>query len=165
MSEQLATCLISVVANLAGMLVIYLIMAHLLAGLAFGRGISGVIAAIVLAQLFWIAPVFFIVGVRNPGSFAACSLWFGNWLVCGFALVLLSQTTKQIPRQLEDSARLDGFGLVGTWCHVIFPFVRRDLGLIAFFTIMATLLPFWALINVAGGSDLLPLYSPPPHSI
>ena len=165
MSEQLATCLMSVVANLAGMLVIYSIMAHLLAGVVRGRGTFGVIVMIVVAQLFWIAPALLIVSAGNPHRSASCSLWYGNWLVCGFALVLLLQTTKQIPRQLGDSARLDGFGLVGTWRHIIFPFVRRDLGLIALFTIMATLPPFWALINVAGVSDLLARYHRPPTSL
>jgi multiple sugar transport system permease protein len=162
MSEQLATCLISIVANLAGMLVIYSIMAHLLAGVVRGRGIFGIIVMIIVAQLFWIAPALLVVGARNPHRSAVCSLWLGNWLVCGFALVLLSQAIKRIPRQLEDSARLDGFGLVGTWRHVIFPFVRRDLGLIALFTVMATLLPFWALINLPDVSSLLARYHSPP---
>lgn len=158
MSEQLATCLISVVANLAGMLVIYSMMAYLLTGLAGGRGSLGVIVMIVVAQLFWIAPALVVVGARNPHNSASCALWYGNWLVCGFAVVLLSQTIKRIPRQLEDSARLDGVGLLGTWRHVIFPFVRRDLGLIAILTVMATLLPFWGFINLPNATNLIVLY-------
>jgi|GEM_PF-1137370 len=159
MSQQLAVCLIAVAVNLAGMLVIYSLMTHLLAPFAWhGRGIFGLIVVIVVAQLFWIAPALLIVGARKPDSSASYALWFGNWLVCGFALVLLGQTAKRIPRQLEDSARLDGLGWFGVWRHVIFPFVRRDLGLIALFTIMATLLPFWAFITLPEASDVIVLY-------
>ena len=149
MSEQLAVCLIAVATNLAAMLLIYSIMTHLLARLAWhGRGILGVVLAIVVAQLFWIAPVFLIAGASNPDNASSYALWFGNWLVGGFAVVLLWRTAQTIPRQLDDSARLDGLGPFGTWRHIVFPFVRRDLGLLALFTIMATLLPFWAFINL-----------------
>lgn len=159
MSEQLVVCLIAVATNLAVMLAIYCFMALLLARLAWqGRGILGVVVMIVVAQLFWIAPALLIVSARSPESSASHALWFGNWLVCGFAVVLLWQTAKGIPRQLEDSARLDGLGSFGTWRQVIFPFVGRDLGLIALFTIMATLLPFWGFINLPDASNMIVLY-------
>jgi ABC-type glycerol-3-phosphate transport system permease component len=159
MSQPLVVCLIAVAINLAGMLVIYSVLTQLLARLAWrGRGIPGVFVTIVAAQLFWIAPALLIVAARDPNNPASYALWFGNWLVCGFAVVFLWQTVKGIPRQLDDSARLDGLGLFGTWRHVIFPFVRRDLGLIAIFTIMATLLPFWAFINLPDASNVIVLY-------
>lgn len=149
MSEQLAACLIAVATNLAAMLLIYSFMTHLLARLAWhGRGILGVVLTIVAAQLFWIAPAFLMAGASNPDNASSYALWFGNWLVCGFAVVLLWRTAQTIPRQLDDSARLDGLGSFGTWRHIVFPFVRRDLGLLALFTVMATLLPFWAFINL-----------------
>jgi ABC-type glycerol-3-phosphate transport system permease component len=159
MSQQLAVCLSAIAVDLAAMLVIYSCTTLLLARLAWhGRGIFGVIVMIVLTQLFWIGPAILIVGARSPDSSASYALWFGNWLVGGFGLVLGWQTAKRIPRQLEDSARLDGLGQFGTWRHVIFPFVRRDLGLIALFTIMATLLPFWAFITLPEASDVIVLY-------
>jgi multiple sugar transport system permease protein len=149
MSEQLTICLIAVAANLAAMLVIYSVMAHLLALLAWhDRGIAGVVLMIVLAQLFWIAPAFLIAGARDTDNASSYALWFGNWLVCGFAVVLLARTANGIPRQLADSARLDGLGSFGTWRRVVFPFMRSDLVLLALFTIMATLLPYWAFINL-----------------
>lgn len=159
MSEQLAVCLIAVMTNLAAMLVIYSVMGHLLAQLAWnGRGIAGVILTIVVAQLFWIAPAFLIVGARDPENAAAYCLWFGNWLVCGFAVVLLRRTANRVPRQLADSARLDGLGLFGAWRHIVFPFIRRDLGLLALFTVMATLLPFWAFINLPDADRSIVLF-------
>jgi ABC-type glycerol-3-phosphate transport system permease component len=159
MSEQLAVCLISVATNLVVMLVIYSFMTLMLARLAWhGRGILAVILTIVVAQLFWIGPAFVTAGAREPDHAASYALWFGNWLVCGFAVVLLWRTVKQIPRQLEDSARLDGLGLFSTWRHAIFPFVRRDLGLLALFTVMATLLPFWAFINLPDADRSIVLF-------
>ena len=149
MSEQLAACLIAVGANLVAMLVLYAVMALLLARLGWrGRGVVGILVTIVIAQLFWIAPALLIAGAQNANNAACYALWFGNWLVCGFAVVLLGRTASQIPRQLEDSARLDGLSSFATWRHVIFPFVRRDLGVLALFTLMATLLPFWAFLNL-----------------
>jgi ABC-type glycerol-3-phosphate transport system permease component len=159
MSQQLAICLIAVAANLVGMLVIYSVMAHLLARLAWrGRGIFGVIVMIVAAQVFWIALALLIVRAREPDNSAAYALWFGNWLVSGFGVVVLRQRVGAIPRQLEDAARLDGLGLVGTWRHIVFPFVRLELGLIVLFTVMATLLPFWAFINLPDFSNVIVLY-------
>jgi ABC-type glycerol-3-phosphate transport system permease component len=155
MSQQLTLCLIAVSANLVVMLLIYSFLTLLLARLAWqGSGVLAVIVMMIAAQLFWIVPALFIVG----DSSASYALWFGNWLVCGFAAVLLWQTARGIPRQLEDSARLDGLGSFDTWRHVIFPFVRRDLALIAIFTVMATLLPFWAFIDLPDASNVIILY-------
>jgi ABC-type glycerol-3-phosphate transport system permease component len=53
---------------------------------------------------------------------------------------------------------MDGLGTLGTWRHVVLPFVRRDLGLIAFFTLIATLLPFWGLINQPDTANVIVLY-------
>ncbi len=149
MSEQLVVCLLAVATNLVAMLLIYSIMGHLLVRLAWrGPGTFALILLIVLAQLFWIAPAFLIAGARDPDTASSYALWFGNWLVGGFAVVLLGRTAQTVPRQLADSARLDGLGSFGIWRRVVFPFVRRDLILLALFTVMATLLPFWAFINL-----------------
>ena len=159
MSEQLITCLTAVAINLVVMLVIYSILSHLFARVAWhGRGVFGVIVTIVVAQLFWMVPAFLIVGARDPGNTASYALWFGNWLVCGFGIALLWQAARGIPRQLEDSARLDGLGGFGTWRHVISPFVGRDLVLLGVFTLMATLLPFWAFINLPDADRSIVLF-------
>ncbi len=159
MSEQLTTCLIAVAANLAGVLVIYAVLAQALARFAWrGRGVLGVIALIVIAQLIWIVPALLIVVPRDPEGASSYALWFGNWIVSGFGVVLFSQRAKNIPRSLEDSARSDGMGAFGAWRHVVFPFVRRELGLLALFTVMATLLPFWAFINQPDTANVIVLY-------
>lgn len=159
MSEQLSVCLISVAANVAGMLVIYSVMAQWIVRLAWrGRGILGVIAMIVVAQLFWIAPALLIVGARDPDNANVYALWFGNWLVSAFTVVLLWRTATRIPRQLEDSARLDGLGGFGTWRHAVFSFVKGDLVLAVILTVMATLLPFWGFVTEPNAGNSIVIY-------
>jgi ABC-type maltose transport system permease subunit len=52
---------------------------------------------------------------------------------------------------------MDGLGTMATLRHAILPFVVRDLGVIALFAVMATLLPFWAFVTQpeAGNSIVL----------
>jgi ABC-type glycerol-3-phosphate transport system permease component len=159
MSPQLVVCLIAVAVNLAGIWVIYAVMSKVVAQLAWnGRGLFGAIALIIIAQLFWILPALLIVTPRDPEGTSSYALWFGNWIVTGFALVLLFQKTKSVPRALEDSARMDGLGAFGSWRHVVFAFLGRELGLIALFTVMATLLPFWGFINEPDAGTSIVLY-------
>jgi ABC-type glycerol-3-phosphate transport system permease component len=159
MSQQLTVCLIAAAANLVGVLVIYAMMAQALARFVWrGRGIFAVIALIVIAQLFWIVPALLIVIPRDAEGASSYALWFGNWIVSGFGIVLLFQMAKNIPRSLEDSARLDGLGTFGIWRHLVFPFVRRELVLLAVFTVMATVLPFWGLINQPDTANVIVLY-------
>src|ERR1700748_2208574 len=159
MSEQLRICLIAVAVNLGGMLVIYSVMSHAFARLAWQRrGWLAVVALIVVAQLFWIAPAIWIVegqGASRTGSYA---LWFGNWLVCGFGIVLFLKSAAQIPVALNDVARMDGLGAVATWRRTILPFVRRDLVVVALLTVMATLLPFWGVINQPDAGTVVTIF-------
>ena len=154
MSQALQNCLMIVALNLAGMLIIYSLIAFALARLGWqGRGMAGVLATIFIAQIFWIAPATLILGLNSADAFAAWTIWFGNWLVSGFSIVILWRAVKGIPRQMEDSARLDGCGSFGTFRHVILPFVRRELGLIAILTVMATLLPFCVVVTTPEAGD------------
>ena len=159
MSPQLVVCLTAVAVNLVGISIVYAVMSRMVAQLAWkGRGIFGAIAVILIAQLFWILPALLIVTPRDPEGASSYALWFGNWIVTGFAVVLLFQKAKSIPRALEDSARMDGLGGFGTWRQVVFAFVGRELGLIALFTVMATLLPFWGFITEPNAGNSIVLY-------
>jgi multiple sugar transport system permease protein len=151
-------CLPPLLVNLAGMLVIYCLMALALVRLRWrGRGIIPVLVTIIIAGFFWSVPTLMALPAKI-GGVVSYSLWLGNWLVCGFGVVLLCQRAKYIPRSLDDSARMDGLGAFGTWRQVVLPFVRRDLGLIALFTLIATLLPFWGLINQPDTANVIVLY-------
>ena len=132
------TYLLALLANGAGMLLIYSLLAFALARLHWhGRGTLAVLAAIVVAGQFWIGPTL-IVRHSSAAGLASYSLSFCNWLISGFSIIVLSQAVRWIPRQLEDSARLDGCGWFGTYWHVLLPLVRRELWLIGFLTLMGT---------------------------
>ena len=131
-------CLIALTANLVGMLVIYSLLAFALARFRWhGRGIIPVLATIVIAGQFWIVPTL-ILRHSSDASRGSYSLSFCNWLISGFAVIVLCQVVRWIPRQLEDSARLDGCGWFGTYWHVLLPLVRRELWLIGFLTLLGT---------------------------
>ena len=152
MSHELVICLIAVAVNLAGMMAIYFVMSHVIVRLVWRRrSIPGVLALIVIAQLFWIAPAF-LIEAKGAGRAGSYALWLGNWLVCGFSLVLFLKSAARMPVALHDAARIDGLSGLSTWRHATLPFVRRDLIIIAAFTIMATLLPFWGVINLPDGN-------------
>ncbi len=130
--------LLPLTANLVGMLVIYSLLAFALARLSWHRrGMVAVLAAIVVAGQFWIVPTLL---VRSLGDSALVShsLSFCNWLISGFSVIVLCQAVRWIPRQLEDSARLDGCGWFGIYWHALLPFVRRELSLIVFLTLLGT---------------------------
>jgi ABC-type glycerol-3-phosphate transport system permease component len=152
-------CLIAVSVNLAGMLLIYSFMAFTLARLKWRRrGVIAVLATIIAAEIFWIVPAMIGFGSSLVASSASYSLCFGNWLVSAFGVVIFCQTVTRIPRELVDSARLDGCSWLGTYWHVLLPFVRRDLGLIALLTVMATALPFCVALIAPGSDPLWPLF-------
>jgi ABC-type glycerol-3-phosphate transport system permease component len=132
--------LIALTVNLAGMSVIYSLMAFAFAQLRWRRrGRIAVLAAILVAGQFWIVPALLVRG-STGADLLSYSLLFCNWLILGFSIIILSQAVKGIPPQLEDSARLDGCSWFGTYWHVLLPFVGRALCLIAFLTLMGTLL-------------------------
>jgi ABC-type glycerol-3-phosphate transport system permease component len=159
MSHDLVICLIAVAVNLVGMLAIYSAMSLALARIAWhGRGIFAVLTLIVVAQLFWIAPALWIVEAQETNHPASYALWFGNWLATGFGLMLFWKSVVRIPQALNDTARSDGLGALGRWRHTVFPFVRRDLVIIAIFTVMATLLPIWGFINQPDAGNVIVLY-------
>ena len=147
--------LIALTVNLAGMLLLYSLLAYALARLSWHRrGMVAVLAAIVVAGQFWIVPTLL---ERSLGDSALVShsLLFCNWLISGFSVIVLCQAVRWIPRQLEDSARLDGCGWFGIYWHVLLPLVRRELSLIVFLTVLGTstlLAGLVALRNASGFS-------------
>jgi multiple sugar transport system permease protein len=135
--------------NLAATLPSYSFLAYALARLRWrGRGTGLVLLTIIVSGQIWLIPQ--AVSITTFGwRTALYSIWFGNWLVSGFAIVLLCQVLKDVPRDLADAARLDGCGTLGIYWHVILPLVRPALLLLAILTIMATWIAFAApLISV-----------------
>ena len=170
MSHELLICLVAVAVNLAGMLAIYAALSHAISQLVWRRRAAFVaIALIVITQLFWIAPALWIVEAQGANRAGSSALWFGNWLVSGFTIVLFLKSAARIPIALGDAARMDGLGGVATWRRMVLPFVRRDLVVIALLTVMATLLPFWGVINQPAAENVVTIFergsSPVEHLI
>jgi ABC-type glycerol-3-phosphate transport system permease component len=152
--------LLALTVNLTGTLLIYSLMAYSLVRLHWHhRGTIAVLTMIIFAGFFWYVPTIlaFVLDSRSADP-VSYSLWFGNWLVSGFSVAILCLAVKGIPRQLEDSARLDGCGWFGIYWHLLLPSVRRELGLIAFLTLMATGGLCWGALSIRGGFKQL---SPP----
>jgi multiple sugar transport system permease protein len=159
MSHELVICFVAVAANLAGTLLISALLSHAIAEFTWRRrGLFLVIALIVIAQLFWIAPALGIVEAQGGNCVGSYVLWFGNWLVSGFGLALFLKSAARIPAALGDAARMDGLGGLGLWRHAVLPFVRRDLIILALLTLMATLLPFWGVINQPQASNVITIF-------
>jgi pectin-derived oligosaccharide transport system permease protein len=157
MSDPLLICLIALSTNVAGMILIYACLALALARVSWGSGgLLPALITLIVAGQFWIAPAMLVFGFYSAGTPAAYSLWFGNWLVSAFSVAVLCLRVRSIPRALEDSARLDGCGWIGTGWHAVLPLVRRELGLIAFLTVIATGLPFWAALTIPAIGDWFP---------
>jgi ABC-type glycerol-3-phosphate transport system permease component len=154
MSQELVTCLIAVAANLVGMVVIYSAMSF-----AFSRGGAlGAIVALVVSQLFWIVPAIWIVEAQGASRAGSYALWFGNWLVSGFSIVVFRKSMANIPAALNDIARMDELGGFAIWRQTVLPFVRRDLFILAAFTVMATLVPFWGCLTLPEAGSSLVLF-------
>ena len=152
MSQQLVTCLIAVAANLIGMMIIYAAMSN---ALARRRNLAAV-TLLVISQLFWIVSALWVVDTGWTPHGGAYALWFGNWLVCGFSLVIFQKA--QVPVSLTDAARIDGLGIFAAWRQTVLPFVGRDLLIVAVFTVMATLLPFWSYVTLPEASSTIVLF-------
>jgi ABC-type glycerol-3-phosphate transport system permease component len=154
MSPELVTCLVAIAVNLIGMIVIYSAMSW-----AFARRAGGLLAivALIVSQLFWIVPALWIVEAQGASRAGSYALWFGNWLVSGFSIVVFRKSMAKIPAALNDMARMDGLAGFAAWRQAVLPFVRRDLFILAAFTLMATLLPFWGCLTLpeAGSSIVL----------
>lgn len=147
MSQQLTICLIAVATDVALLVLVIAGLTQFLARRAWNQGgTGGALLLLLVTQFIWMAPALLIVDHERPDEIAGYALWFGNWIGTMFALVTLQRTAATIPSQLAETARLDGLRAFGTWRNVVWPFLGRDLALVALFLLMATLLPFWCLV-------------------
>ena len=55
-----------------------------------------------------------------------------------FGIFLLRQFFLTIPKELEDAARIDGYGLLGIYWHIILPLSRPALATLAVFTFLGS---------------------------
>lgn len=84
-------------------------------------------------------------------------LWAGSAFGSAFFIFLLRQFMKGIPRDLEDSARLDGCGFLRIYWHIILPLIKPSLATIAIFTFMGTWNDFMGPLIYIADQRLYPL--------
>jgi ABC-type glycerol-3-phosphate transport system permease component len=63
-------------------------------------------------------------------------LWVPSFLGVAFFIFLMTQHMKTIPRELEESARVDGLNAVQTWYYIILPQVKPAAAAVAVMTFM-----------------------------
>ncbi len=85
-------------------------------------------------------------------------LWVPNALaVNGFAVFLLRQAMRGIPRDLDEAARIDGAGHLRIWWHIVLPLVRPTMAAIAIFTFMFVWNDFLGPLIYVNDQRLYPL--------
>ena len=127
--------------NLLVVLLCACFLAHACARMHWRQSFGLVAVALLLWGAAWLIPqaisAFYFHDARP-----LFRLWFANWLVGGFAAVLLARMMGRLPRAFEDAARLDGLGAFGTFRHVVFPYAKSIIVVIAVFTVMGTWMEF-----------------------
>ena len=67
-----------------------------------------------------------------------------------FGIFLMRQFFQNIPRELEDAARIDGLGRFGTWWKIIMPLAKPALGALTIFSFKGVWNQFmWPLIMMS----------------
>jgi multiple sugar transport system permease protein len=84
-------------------------------------------------------------------------LWLGSAFASPFAVFLLRQFLKGIPRDLEDSARIDGAGYFRIYWYIMFPLVKATLAVIAIGAFMGTWNNFMGPLIFVADQRLYPL--------
>lgn len=95
---------------------------------------------------------------KTVGSYNSLDpLWLGAAFGNAFHIFLLRQFMKGIPKDLEDSARIDGCGFLRVYWHVILPLIGPSLAAIAIFTFMGTWNDFMGPLLYIADQRLYPL--------
>ena len=124
--------------NLVCAVLAYSILAYALARLRWRKhGIFFVLLSIFISAQVWLVPQLvsrFILGLNA----ALYWMWFADWLVCAFSILLLWHSFEGISADRADAARMDGCGPFGIYWHIVLPLVSRTMLLLAILTVIAT---------------------------
>jgi ABC-type glycerol-3-phosphate transport system permease component len=137
--RYLATSAFLAIANIAGTCLSCSLAAYAFARLRWpGRDLCFVLvlATLMIPPQVTMIPSFVI--YRQLGWYNTLSpLWVPSWLaVNAFAIFLLRQAMRGLPRDLEDAATIDGCGYLRTYWHIALPLMRPTLAAISVFTFM-----------------------------
>jgi multiple sugar transport system permease protein len=142
--------------NLLVVLLCACLLAHACARMHWRQSFGLVALALLFWGAAWLIPQA-ISGFYFKDARPLFRLWFANWLVAAFAAVLLARMMARLPRAFEDAARMDGLGAFGTFRHVVFPYAKSIIVVIAVFTVMGTWMEFLRPVLDENVSEGLPL--------
>lgn len=137
------------------------LVASVLSGYAFARlpwrGRSAAfaifLATMMLPQEVLVVPAFVL--VRELGWTNGYAALIVPWAFTALGAFLVRQFFLAVPQELEDAARIDGAGVVGTFVRIMLPLARPTLAVLAVFTFIAYWNSFlWPLIVVNDVSQL-----------
>lgn len=115
-----------------------------------------VLATLMIPPQVTMIPVFLI--FKQLGWYNTLyPLWVPAFFGSAFYIFLLRQFMKGIPRDLEDSARIDGCGYAGIYARIILPLIKPALAAIGIFTFMATWNEFMMPLIYLSDQELYPL--------
>ncbi|GAA3668567.1 carbohydrate ABC transporter permease [Microbacterium marinilacus] len=120
-----------------------------------GRGATFMVflATMMLPQEVIIVPAFVL--IRELGWVDSYAALIVPWAFTALGAFLLRQFFLSVPGELEDAARIDGAGTVGTFLRIMLPLARPSLAVLAVFTFVAYWNSFlWPLIVVNDVSTL-----------
>ncbi|QOJ01899.1 MAG: carbohydrate ABC transporter permease [Phycisphaeraceae bacterium] len=100
-------------------------------GLVFGVMLATMMIpfAVLMGPLYVIFGRLGLIGTLAP-------LWLPAWFGGAFNIFLLRQFYMQVPRELDEAARMDGCGHWGTFWRVIVPMSRPALAVVALYHFM-----------------------------
>ena len=84
-------------------------------------------------------------------------LWVPAAFGAPFFIFLMRQFLKNVPKDLEEAARMDGCGFLRIYWHVMLPLVKPTLATIAVFTFMGTWNNFMGPLIYVNDERLFPL--------
>jgi sn-glycerol 3-phosphate transport system permease protein len=156
MSKYVATSAIMTIIIVAGQLITSILAAYAFAFLRFP--FKRTLFVICLATLMIPLEVTFITNLDTITSLG----WFNSYeglaipfLATGFGIFLLRQAFLQIPRDLEEAARLDGYGHLRFMTRVAVPLARPALAALGVFSFLAAWNQYlWPLVSTGGTAPL-----------
>mgnify|MGYP001216203235 FL=1 len=154
-----ATSVFLVVLNIIGNIFACSLVAYAFARLQWpGRGFCFglMLATMMIPPQITMIPYFLI--IKHLGWYNTLTpLWFVSFFGNAFNIFLLRQSMMGIPRDLEDSARIDGCNFLQIYWYVIMPLIKPTLACIAIFTFMGVWNDFMGPLIYLSDQRLYPL--------
>jgi len=115
-----------------------------------------VLATLMIPPQVTMIPVFLI--FKTLGFYNTLRpLWVPAFFGSAFFIFLLRQFMRGIPRDLEDSAKIDGCGYLGIYARIILPLIKPAIATIGIFTFLGVWNDFMGPLIYIANQELYPL--------